>query len=69
LRDFFGELGHGIVNVKFMYDRKTGKQRPFCFVDFDTEERLSQALTMNGQLLKNIEVKMNRAGYKDGTSL
>ena len=48
-----------------MYDRKTNRQRPFCFADFACEADLEEALQMNGRTFKSVVLRMNRAGQKE----
>lgn len=61
IRSFFGPLVSKITSVKLLYNFHTGMQRPFCFVDFDSEEALVEAMRFNGKVLKSNVVKINRA--------
>ena len=53
-----------MVGHKFMYDRKTQKQRPFCFVDFCSDKALEQALVLDGRPFKRATINVNRAEFK-----
>ncbi|KAI9591822.1 hypothetical protein BDF19DRAFT_453581 [Syncephalis fuscata] len=67
LRGFLGPCAQGVVHIKFMFDRKTGRQRPFCFVEFTSEAYLAEALELSGKKLKSADVKINRAGHKESS--
>ncbi|KAI8055507.1 hypothetical protein BDF22DRAFT_677496 [Syncephalis plumigaleata] len=67
LREFLGPCAKGVSHIKFMFDRKTGRQRPFCFVEFTSEAYLAEALELSGKKLKSADVKINRAGHKESS--
>jgi RNA recognition motif-containing protein len=55
-----------IVNVKLMFDRNSGKQRAFCFVEFDCAANRDEAMKLSGRQLKGHTIKLNRAGKQSG---
>ena len=66
IREFFGPIKDHIVKVKMMYDKATGKQKAFCFVEFDDPNLVDDAINnYAGRVLRNHIIKINKAGLRD----
>lgn len=50
LRRFFSDIG-GVVAIRLLRDRFTGKPRGLAYIDFENEEKLSAAVEKNRQIL------------------
>ena len=64
VENFFGKLKIKGVRLVRNGDPETGRFKGFGYVDFDDRESLVEALSMNGQLLKNRKVKIDVAKRK-----
>jgi cold-inducible RNA-binding protein len=61
LRDLFGQLG-GIVEVKVVTDRETGRSRGFAFVEMTSADEATNAISeLNGREFSGRTLKVNQA--------
>lgn len=58
IRAFFGEKA--VTGVKFPLDHTTQLPKPHCYVDFLDQASLDEALAMNGQLLHDNKLIINK---------
>lgn len=63
LRDFFGDNG-GVVAIRILKDKFTGKSRGLAYVDFLDEAHLAAALAKNKKMLLGKNVSIARSNPK-----
>ncbi|XP_002527822.2 squamous cell carcinoma antigen recognized by T-cells 3 [Ricinus communis] len=71
LRKFFSDVG-GVVSIRILLDKYTGKSRGLAYVDFSDDEHLAAAIAKNKQMLlgKRLSIarsnpKQNKKGGRD----
>ncbi|KAL5171321.1 Squamous cell carcinoma antigen recognized by T-cells 3 [Glycine soja] len=65
IRNFFGDDG-GIVAIRILHDKFTGKSRGLAYVDFLDEEHLAAAIAKNRQKLIGKKLSIARSDPKRG---
>ncbi|MDR2193195.1 MAG: RNA-binding protein [Treponema sp.] len=64
LRNLFSQFGT-VVSVKVIYDRDTGNSKGFGFVEMETDEAASAAITAtNGREFEGRQIRVNEAMEK-----
>lgn len=63
LRQFFSDTG-GVMAIRLLRDRFSGKPRGLAYVDFENEEKLSAAVEKNRQVLLGKRVSIARSNPK-----
>ena len=62
LRDFFGQDGRTVREVKVITDRETGRPRGFAFVDMGSQEEADACIrAYNGQAFSGRPLTVNEA--------
>lgn len=65
LRDAFGTAG-GVVDVKVVMDRETGRPRGFAFVEMSSDSEAQGAISqLNGRELGGRAIKVNEAQERE----
>ncbi|MED6221756.1 hypothetical protein PIB30_057816 [Stylosanthes scabra] len=65
IRNFFSDVG-GVVTIRILNDKFTGKSRGLAYVDFMDDENLSAALAKNKQKLLGKRLSSLRSDPKSG---
>ncbi|KAI9107339.1 hypothetical protein K1719_021727 [Acacia pycnantha] len=65
IRNFFSDVG-GIVAIRILHDKFTGKSRGLAYVDFSDEEHLAAALAKNKQSLLGKKLSIARSDPSRG---
>ncbi|XP_022940021.1 squamous cell carcinoma antigen recognized by T-cells 3 [Cucurbita moschata] len=65
LRDFFQDVG-GVVAIRILHDKFTGKSRGLAYVDFSDDAHLNAAVAKNKQLLLGKKISIARSDPKKG---
>ena len=63
IEEFFSGCG-GVVDVKLITDRDTGRAKGFGFVTFDSQEAADSAIKMSGQELDGRQLRIDQAQDK-----
>lgn len=67
IAQFFNENGFNVANISMSIDPLTGKNPSYCFVDFDTADDASRAMSqLNGQDVLGRAVRINPGVAKRG---
>uniref|UniRef100_A0A2P2M5R6 RRM domain-containing protein n=3 Tax=Rhizophora mucronata TaxID=61149 RepID=A0A2P2M5R6_RHIMU len=62
LRRFFGDVG--VVSIRILHDKFTGKSRGLAYVDFSDDEHLAAAVAKNKQMLLGKRLSIARSDPK-----
>ncbi|XP_038876547.1 squamous cell carcinoma antigen recognized by T-cells 3 isoform X1 [Benincasa hispida] len=65
LRDFFQDVG-GVVAIRILHDKFTGKSRGLAYVDFSDDAHLDAGVAKNKQLLLGKKISIARSDPKKG---
>ncbi|XP_011655427.1 squamous cell carcinoma antigen recognized by T-cells 3 isoform X2 [Cucumis sativus] len=65
LRDFFQDVG-GVVAIRILHDKFTGKSRGLAYVDFSDDAHLEAGVAKNKQLLLGKKISIARSDPKKG---
>ncbi|CAN1183339.1 Polyadenylate-binding protein 2-B [Linum perenne] len=65
LRKFFADVG-GVVSIRILHDKFTGKSRGLAYVDFSDDEHLAAALAKNKQTFLGKKLSIARSNPKKG---
>ncbi|KAF7842834.1 squamous cell carcinoma antigen recognized by T-cells 3 [Senna tora] len=65
IRNFFSDVG-GVVAIRILHDKFTGKSRGLAYVDFLDEEHLAAAVAKNKQRLHGKKLSIARSDPKRG---
>ncbi|WCJ18710.1 Squamous cell carcinoma antigen recognized by T-cells 3 [Euphorbia peplus] len=65
LRKFFNDVG-GVVSIRILNDKFTGKSRGLAYVDFSDEEHLAAGIAKNKQMLLGKKLSIARSNPKKG---
>ncbi|XP_038876548.1 squamous cell carcinoma antigen recognized by T-cells 3 isoform X2 [Benincasa hispida] len=68
LRDFFQDVG-GVVAIRILHDKFTGKSRGLAYVDFSDDAHLDAGVAKNKQLLLGKKISIARSDPKKATSV
>ncbi|KDP40896.1 hypothetical protein JCGZ_24895 [Jatropha curcas] len=63
LRKFFSDVG-GVVSIRILHDKNTGKSRGLAYVDFSDDECLAAAIAKNRQMLLGKKLSIARSDPK-----
>ncbi|ESQ54904.1 hypothetical protein EUTSA_v10024416mg [Eutrema salsugineum] len=65
VRKFFSDVG-GVVSIRILHDKNTGKPRGLAYVDFVDDEHLAAAIAKNRKMFLNKKISIARSNPKKG---